>query len=60
VEKRKNIRIVGPKEKREARVSGQEIINVNLVSVKNVSVIINALNAIRKQGKIVNLFLNLI
>jgi len=57
VEKRKNIRSVEPKEKREAMVSGQEIINVNLVSVKHVSVIINiinALNAIRKQEKIIN------
>tara|TARA_B100000683_G_scaffold272639_1_gene316283 strand:+ start:1010 stop:1168 length:159 start_codon:yes stop_codon:yes gene_type:complete len=51
VEKRKNIRSVEPKGKREARVSGQEIINVNLVSVKNVSVIINAIG---KQGEIVN------
>jgi hypothetical protein len=51
VEKRKNIRIVGPKEKREARVSGQEIINVNLVSVKHVIVIRNIINAPNAIGK---------
>jgi len=62
VEKRKNIRSVEPKEKREVKVNGHVIVNVKYVSVKRVSVnlvsvtrnIINALNAIRKQGKIVN------
>tara|TARA_Y100000389_G_C17461160_1_gene521824 strand:+ start:3707 stop:3913 length:207 start_codon:yes stop_codon:yes gene_type:complete len=56
-EKRKNIRSVGHKEKREVKVRKQGIINVKYVSVKRVSVIrniINAPNAIGKQGEIAN------